>query len=445
MDKTILIVSDLHLGAGEILGGQKNPLEDFHFDERFAEFLLWKASQYPHSLELLILGDAFDFPQVLPEIGLTCPDSKLGTTQEESLRRLELIIQGHRGFFQALKFFLSTGHTVRFLRGNHDIDLLWPEVQARLRREMGGGGNLIFDGNHIYRCKRLYCEHGNQYSVENAFSDPRRPVTTDLKGMARLERCWGTYFMDVVYNDIETRFPVMDNIEDGQVIRGSLMAIKSEKVHFTGKVVGRMLKIAYRAGLPIIGWVGSGLLGDESADLSPREELTVGHIATTEDFLENLRDPEISENLIRRYKGETDFRAQINAEISEVIKELSGKEVDLLPPEDFNRTMGLLTGKSSYQRAAEKILQKETNLEIVVFGHTHNPVDGISVPLSDELAGKYFNSGSWTSSVDLDDPRNQGKSFDELCDFGIRKTTLDYIEVTVAPDGGVQAALGRAD
>ena len=81
-------------------------------------------------------------------------------------------------------------------------------------------------------------------------------------------------------------------------------------------------------------------------------------------------------------------------------------------------------------------------MEIVVFGHTHSPVDGNFVPLSDELTGKYFNSGSWTSSVDLDDPRNQGKSFDELCDSGIRKNTLDYEEVTVAPDGGVQAVLG---
>ena len=90
MEKTVLIVSDLHLGAGESVGGIKNVLEDFHYDERFKDLLEWKRSQSQRPLELLILGDAFDFPQVLPEIGLRCGESRLGTTQEESLARMEL-------------------------------------------------------------------------------------------------------------------------------------------------------------------------------------------------------------------------------------------------------------------------------------------------------------------------------------------------------------------
>jgi len=444
MDNSILIVSDLHLGSGETLEGQKNPLEDFHFDERFAELLSWKASQHPHSLQLLILGDAFDFPQVLPEIGLNCADSRLGTTQEESLRRLELIIQGHRILFDALREFLSTGNTVRFLRGNHDIDLIWPDVQARLRREIGGGNNLIFEDAYIYRHMGLYCEHGNQYSPDNAFENPQRPIVTDSQGKARLERCWGTYFMDVVYNDIETRFPVIDNIENGQVIRGALKAIKSETVSFTGKVVGQMLKIAYRAGLPVWGWFGSWVMGDEFAHIPPKEELPTGRIETAEDFLKFLSDPEISENLLSRFKDEPDFRAQFEAEIDEVVKEQTGKELHLLPAEDINRTMGLLTGKNVYQRAAEKILRKEPGLDAVVFGHTHTPVDGNFVSLSDDFTGKYFNSGSWTNSVDLDDPRNQGMTFDELCESGIRKDTLDFVDVTYSQDGSFQVILGSA-
>jgi UDP-2,3-diacylglucosamine pyrophosphatase LpxH len=444
LEKTILIVSDLHLGAGETLAGQKNQLEDFHFDEKFADFLPWKVNQTPYLLELLILGDAFDFPQVLPEIGLTCDDWRLGTTQEESRRRLEMIIQGHGIFFQALKDFLSAGHTVRFLRGNHDIDLFWPDVQARLRREIGGGNNLIFEDSHIYRYMGLYCEHGNQYSVENAFSNPYRPVKTDSSGMTRLERCWGTYFMDVVYNDIETRFPVIDNVEDGQVIRGALMAIKSARIHFTGKVVGRMFKIARWAGFPVFGWTVSWILGEESDDLPPKEELPSGRIATAEDFLKNLRDPEISENLLRRYKDEADFRAQFDSEIDEVVQEQVEKEVHLLPKEDVNRTMGLITGKSAYQRAAEKIIKKEAGVKFVVFGHTHSAVDGNFESLSDEGIGKYFNSGSWTYFVDLDNPLNKGKSFDELCDSGIRKSTLDFVEVTFTTDGSIHATLGSA-
>jgi len=445
MDKSILIVSDLHLGAGEKINGQRNPLEDFHFDERFADFLSFQTRQYPHHLELIILGDAFDFPQVLPEIGFTCSTPKLGTTQEESMRRLELIIQGHGVFFKALRNFLLSGkNTARFIRGNHDIDLLWPNVQDRLRREIMVGDNLIFDDDYIYRYKGLYCEHGNQYSVENAFPNPHHPVKTDPQGKARIERCWGTYFVDVVYNGIETRFPIIDNVEDGQIIRGALMAIKSEKVHFTGRVVGQMLKIAFRAGLPIMGWIGSGTLGEDDIDAIPISELSSGHIVTAEDLLKNLRDQELSRGLLRKYKDDLDFRDQFDFEIAEVLQELAGTEVHLLPPKDINQTLGLVTGINAYQRAAESILQKEKGTKVVVFGHTHKPVDGTSIGTVNGSVIKYFNSGSWTICVDLDDVRNQGKNFDELCHSGIRKDSLDYVEVTVTSDKNVYAALGTA-
>lgn len=442
MERTILIVSDLHLGAGENANGKVNPLEDFHYDGKFAEFLEWKSKQGAKKLELLILGDAFDFPQVIPEIGRSCHDPKLGTTQAESLTRLDLIIQGHPIFFDALKSWLSKGNILRFLRGNHDIDLIWHDVQTRLRRVLGGDINLVFEKGHFYRDQGLYCEHGNQYSVENAFMNVLRPLVTGTHGEERLERCWGTYFMDTVYNDIEDRFPVIDNVEDGQAIRGALLAMKSEKVHFTGKVVGQILKIAYRAGLPVTGWIGYWVMGEETASL-PTENT---RIANAEDFLRHLRDPELAEALLRRYRDEDDFRKQFEAEINEVIREQADKDVHLLPTEDINLTMGLLTGKSSYQRAAEKILQEENGVQVVVFGHTHAPIDGAHPPveLSVDIPGKYFNSGSWTSSVDLDDPRNQGMSFDELCKSGIRKDTLDYVEVTIASDGGVKAILGRA-
>jgi UDP-2,3-diacylglucosamine pyrophosphatase LpxH len=446
MERTILIVSDLHLGAGEILGGKKNPLEDFYYDGNFSEFLEWKSKQGAEQLELLILGDALDFPQVLPEIGHSCQDPKLGTTQEESLNRLESIMQGHPIFFDALKSWLSKGNILRFLRGNHDIDLIWPDVQTRLRRVLGGDINLIFEKGLVYRDQGLYCEHGNQYSVENTFMNVLRPLVTGPHGEERLERCWGTYFMDIVYNDIEARFPIIDNVGDGQEIRGALLAMKSEKVHFTGKLVGQILKIAYRAGLPVTGWIGSWVMGEETVSFPPEDSLSKTRIATAEDFLRHLRDPELTEALLRRYKGEDDFRKQFETEIAEVIREQADEDVHLLPTEDINLTMGLLTGKNSYQRAAERILQEEDGVQIVVFGHTHAPVDGNHPPveLFGDVAGKYFNSGSWTSSLDLDDPRNQGLSFDELCKSGIRKDTLDYVEVTISSDGGVQAALGRA-
>ena len=160
MDETILIMSDLHLGAGELPNREKNPLEDFFYDQKFAELLSWKSIQNNGHFELMILGDAFDFPQVLPEIGLKSREPGLGTTRQESVQRLQNIIRGHPVFFDALKGLLAAGHTVRFLRGNHDIDLIWPEVRQWLQQTLGNSERLIFEPGYRYRHKGLYCEHG---------------------------------------------------------------------------------------------------------------------------------------------------------------------------------------------------------------------------------------------------------------------------------------------
>ena len=37
--KTILVISDLHLGAGMIVNKRKNFLEDFHYDKELIEFI----------------------------------------------------------------------------------------------------------------------------------------------------------------------------------------------------------------------------------------------------------------------------------------------------------------------------------------------------------------------------------------------------------------------
>ena len=187
--------------------------------------------------------------------------------------------------------------------------------------------------------------------------------------------------------------------------------------------------------------MGADDLGPE-AGAPPAE----ARIETPQDFLKHLRDPELSEALLHRYHDEQDFRRQFEVEITGIIREEAKRRAYLLPSEDVNRTMGLFTGKSPYQRAAEEILHEEGKIQVVVFGHTHYPINGNHPPveLPTDVAGKYFNSGSWTSSVDLDHPQNQGSSFDELCQSDVRKETLDYVEVTIASDGRVQAVLGRA-
>ena len=62
-DKTILVISDIHLGAGEIVNGKRNLLEDFHYDKELIEFLDYYSRGFysEKEVELIINGDFLDF------------------------------------------------------------------------------------------------------------------------------------------------------------------------------------------------------------------------------------------------------------------------------------------------------------------------------------------------------------------------------------------------
>lgn len=441
MARKLFIVSDLHLGSGH---AEANPLEDFFADKQFRDFLKYIARHGHNNVELLILGDAFDFPQVMPLLGKKWPEPSEGTTQQQSVDRVKAIVGGHAVFFTALADFVKEGGTVRFLRGNHDVDLCWREVQQILQKEIvkpGARGELIFWPKHVYRVGPLYCEHGNQYSQENAHEDPDNPLVHDATGTERLERCWGTYFMDVFYNDIEADFPPIDNAE--QMVRGALKAARSGGFVYTGRQLGRLIKLAAQGGLPLFGWVKSGLMGEDGHSDTKGEAVPTVRVESADDLAANLSDQELGNQILELLRDPV-FRQEFEEEVDEVIVQVKGEDL-AKTEQDSNRMMGLFTGRSAYQRAAAKILD-EDGIQCVVFGHTHAPVDGNLPDQRAELpAGKrYFNSGSWTRCIDLTSDHNRDIPFDRLAAEGVFKSSLDYVEVTFEDDGTMEVELGSA-
>lgn len=168
MKKIKLVVSDLHLGAGRILeDGRLNLLEEFYFDERFAEFLhFYTAGAWAdHQVELILNGDIFNFLQTdYHGHYLTV------ITEGVTLDQIQRIVRGHAVFFQALREFVAKGNEVTFVVGNHDQGLLWPAVRSYLNEVIGVNvryKNIVyyFDGVHI--------EHGNMHEAANRM-DPRK-------------------------------------------------------------------------------------------------------------------------------------------------------------------------------------------------------------------------------------------------------------------------------
>lgn len=288
----LLVVSDLHLSEGrDPETGKTSRLEDFLHDDAFARLLryhdgLKEQPRYGGRPWLLILnGDIFDFLQVvsLPRDGLALRTVKgvdrrselsanerefgLGTTARECEWKLRRIAKGHQGFFVALGWFVAHGNHVAVIRGNHDVELYWPEVQERFVVEAKrayvrqtlreGAGPLLslatcrerirFYPWFYYEAPGIYVEHGGQYEAANHFRDFLNPVLPD--DPEHIELPWGSLFVRYLFNKIEDVHPFADNVKP--LTRYLSWAFRKDPVKALDVLVSRgwvFLRAVWKAG-----------------------------------------------------------------------------------------------------------------------------------------------------------------------------------------------------
>ncbi len=430
MQKALYVVSDLHLGTGQL------PQEDFRADRKFGDFLRHITNDFSTCVELLVLGDAFDFPQVLSNTNDQTREPDVGSSELESIDKIKKIISGHPVFFDNLKLFLSNGNTVRFIRGNHDVDLIWPGVQEVIRKAVNAScaaDALVFEPSHVYRKNGVHLEHGNQYDSTNCFKNPDAPFVATTSTPKRLERCWGTYLVETVVNDFAERYHLINNIPE---LPQALCLALLDDVRFTAKQLASVLMVIARAGLPVGKLVKNVTLGPDSESHGQADMC----VATSTEFLNSLND-EIRAAVEKRLDNE-EFSQQFNSEI-ECLLNAEPLDSDILADKtEGEKTLGLFTKENRYMRAAEKILnEKQEPVDVVVFGHTHAAVHHNHRKLEVPFEKCYINSGTWTFTVSLNDPRNQGKSFKALHESGHRTQRLSFVKICFNEAGSPAAEL----
>ena len=268
-----LFVSDFHLSEGRNpANGLIHRNEDFFQDEPFAQFLAHhvKLSRRETAVEyynipwkLIINGDIFDFLQVVSkpregeelfgvkgvrtykELSQNERDFGLGTASPEIVWKVARIAQGHPVFFQALAWFVAQpGNELVLMKGNHDIELFWPDAQQRMRqlliqayedwRETAVPGddhallpyfagmpdalkpealekNIIFPPSFLYEPGLFYVEHGCQYEPANAFRNFEDPRLLDAPDYIELPS--GSLFVRYFFNKVEHIHPFADNMK----------------------------------------------------------------------------------------------------------------------------------------------------------------------------------------------------------------------------------------
>lgn len=201
--KTILVISDLHLGAGLIVNKRKNFLEDFHYDKELIEFIEYHASMHyqEREVELIINGDFLDLLAV-PFVPYF--DDEFWS-EKASLDKLKMILAAHSGVFEALKNFLTfPNNRLVYIIGNHDAELIFESLRQCIvdifPAEDQYKFKILLNTNEVYIPEEgVVLKHGHEYEVAHHF-DPVTSIATDVEGKKYFIPPWGSYYVTRVIN-----------------------------------------------------------------------------------------------------------------------------------------------------------------------------------------------------------------------------------------------------
>jgi UDP-2,3-diacylglucosamine pyrophosphatase LpxH len=448
MQGTAYVISDVHLGPGKLNGSERwDPLEDFTVDEQLCAFIAYLARRRD-PVELIIAGDFLEYCQILPQIGFASPVDHLGSSETESLERTAVLLgkhpnggQGHPEVFVSLRHFMAEGHSLTLIAGNHDIDILWDEVWAQLFDAIyppGSSGTLRrVPFSYVLgtgKRGRVYIEHGHEHDRANRIGDQMAfPFDFDPFGVQRLKRCWGTLFVDKVYNELEAERWFIDNVKP------SLRALQLGMRHdfpFTATAVALVARFLLTSGLPPILGGSEVVLG--TADAPPKAEEFISALADKElrDYLDRqLDDP------IFRTEFEASMRGMTVAEWEMVqsgaAQQASLDELTAAPVDDLILG-GSGVSEDTYVQAARTILERDERIGSVIFGHTHTPIAGQIIEIDAARGGRYFNSGTWTPHLR---EAHRNYSWDEIADERNYVSEFTYVELHLDSEGGYDVAL----
>jgi UDP-2,3-diacylglucosamine pyrophosphatase LpxH len=395
MTATRYVISDLHLGDGSFL-------DDFDQDERFQRFL--SAIGERKRAELIINGDFIDFASIaLPEESARS-FSRMGCTEEESLQKFELVHRAHPLVFGALKEFIGRGNRLVIIPGNHDIDLFWPRIWARVAEVLGNpdGDHLHFEFTGIYRCDGLYVEHGNQYFADSLFENFTHPFLRDPKtGELRLERSWSTCFISYFANSLRRKKPFINNVKPVSSL--VFLGMQEESRWFRLQHAYKLSRFILHVGFP------------------PFREVRTASASRSAARLESRRQSR--KRVLRALTSFTIFRNRRNLEsLSQLIQEEEEPEQPLLeteppgfgaPPPDATQSREEKGSKGAFIEdelaldplsiredilsvKARELLLGKGDIDVVAFGHDHRYYSNQHDPTVGGKRGKYYiNTGTW--------------------------------------------------
>lgn len=214
MTTLAIIVSDLHMGAGDAL-------DRFAYDDPFRAFCKDVADYcraHGDSIRFILNGDVIDLWTTVPDDELGAGDTAnirdrleypatTATKRRKAIKRgcgqIDRILESHPKVCAGLVDVMETPDPeVIYLVGNHDHGMMFPELQAHFSnrvRDLGGWStapDIRFPGVYENEKLRLYVEHGQQFSLDSSYTDFFDPSEADM----------GLYFLRFVGNRVRALY-----------------------------------------------------------------------------------------------------------------------------------------------------------------------------------------------------------------------------------------------
>lgn len=252
----IVVVSDLHIAAGRKPDGNYYGTENFFADAAFLRFIRktqrrlesrpgilvingdWidflRVSEYPETAEalaewretLLPLGIDKSIPELRDSISKKEREFGLKTNDYKAVWQLSMVANGHPDVFVALAEWMAMGNKLVIVKGNHDLQFIWPAVRNFVRLDLARrlqsgeretslaevlsnvvGSNLIFVDDSLLIDDVFYLEHGHRYD-KHAW--PVGPAILDNR--EELNIPFGSFFNRYLLNRVELAYPYIDNV-----------------------------------------------------------------------------------------------------------------------------------------------------------------------------------------------------------------------------------------
>jgi UDP-2,3-diacylglucosamine pyrophosphatase LpxH len=192
-DANLLIVSDLHFGEELLPGASQERRRAIELgSSAFREFLRYYTVRRRDGRpwRLVIAGDLFDFMSVVVPATKDRPaktaDERrfgLGRGIQPGVDRMRMICAAHQPLLGELGRFAAAGHTVDIVVGNHDVELLAPDVVTELMRQLAAAGaddralpRIAVVPWFIYLPGVCWIEHGHVYDEACSFEFNLAPM-----------------------------------------------------------------------------------------------------------------------------------------------------------------------------------------------------------------------------------------------------------------------------